>query len=106
MSTVVERHQSIFGLQALFHQPHVVLLAQRVKREYGSQDRRGFDTDEHGGMNTARNDRAINCDDKQVECMFIDLADLCWVGDREYKGLRRGAFSRRVFEARAGFDPL
>src|SRR6266436_5939213 len=45
--------------------------------------------------------RSIN--NELVQSMFVYLADMCRVGNREHEGLSRHMFSWRMFETRASF---
>src|SRR5882724_1812156 len=36
--------------------------------------------------------------------MFINLTDMCWIGNGEHKGMGRGSFFGRMFETRASFS--
>ncbi len=105
MLAVVERRDPVLWLNRHLDQPHVVFLAQTVQRQHCCQDCRRFDTDEHGPVNMSGEHRPIGRDDQQVHGMLIDLADVCWIGNGEDKGLGRHARTRSMFEARAGlFD--
>ncbi len=77
MLAFVTSDHIILGLQAHFHQPHVIFFFEVVQSQDRAQNCCGFHTNEYGGMDTARDDGAINRRHEEIHGMLINLANQC-----------------------------